>query len=341
MTRRSPRSVRWLMSWALLVQAVHACSDTDDSGDDAAAGAGNSADAGRDAGTDGPSGSGGSSSGRSGSGAGNPGSAGRDSGQGGETGAGGMMGSSGTNGAGSGGGVGLDEVDLTLGGLNQDLPAPTQDCLETLQTHDGCLAMSGEYNGEAIDFECGIAMAAIQVAYFGMNGSRQIGCGLELAPEGEFRIALIVGEPLFGMLPTALEGDSGDGSQSLVSLFRPGRELQSHSGQEYLLSATHTHQSRIAGEAFLGPGHSEENTSEFARGAFAVSLTPLAGCAANAEDLGCDLIRLRGTFSARTITVLTPRAEGQTCDWGGFRCNEGLECALDAGQRSGTCVKSM
>jgi hypothetical protein len=127
----------------------------------------------------------------------------------------------------------------------------------------------------------------------------------------------------------------------LIAIYRKARRVSSQTDETFLLSDTHQIEIRIAGEAFLGPGRSAGNTSEFARGVFAVSLTPLPTCMPDAEGLGCDTVRLRGTFSARTLSVVVFGAEGASCAEapGMGRCALDLECVIEPGQKYGKCAK--
>jgi hypothetical protein len=73
---------------------------------------------------------------------------------GGATASGGASGAGGASGggAGAGGATGgvpsLSDVDLTLGGLNQDLPAPAKDCLSVTPAPSiACFSVSGTWMG--------------------------------------------------------------------------------------------------------------------------------------------------------------------------------------------------
>jgi hypothetical protein len=65
-------------------------------------------------------------------------------------------------------------------------------------------------------------------------------------------------------------------------------------------------ESRIAGELTYGEGVNPQNTSELARGTYAVSFLPRPGCLPDDEGLGCDTMRFRGSFFIRTRPVVTP-----------------------------------
>jgi hypothetical protein len=250
------------------------------------------------------------------------------------------MGASGMGGAGLGGSLGLDDVDLTLGGFNQDLPTPMHDCLDGKE-YEGCVSFSGEYNGAPLDVR--YMDTSVGVVLLSADSSRRVGCHADLSAEDEFFVSLTFGASLFSELPTTFELVPPLDARlaTYVSFSRDRRKLLSHSDDQFVLGETHKIESRMTGEGFLGPGRSAGNTSEFTRGVFAVSLTPLPTCMPDAEGLGCDTVRLRGTFSARTLSVVVFGAEGASCAEapGMGRCALDLECVIEPGQKYGKCAK--
>jgi hypothetical protein len=94
--------------------------------------------------------------------------------------------------------------------------------------------------------------------------------------------------------------------ESWMLLIREARKVTSHSDGEFLIFDTHTIEGRIAGDAFVQAADSGQKASEFARGVFAVSLTPRTTCMPDADGFGCDAVRIRGTFSARTHVGIDP-----------------------------------
>ena len=83
------------------------------------------------------------------------------------------------------------------------------------------------------------------------------------------------------------------------------RMFESYSSDGFQLGGSHDYELRIAGEGLIGEARFDATkTSEFARGAFAVSITPKAGCTPDGDGFGCDTVRLRGTFYERTPGVM-------------------------------------
>lgn len=234
------------------------------------------------------------------------------SGKGGTGGRGGTGGSSGAAGEGGGGGTpdagdtpDLDDVDLTLDGLNQDLPAPSTDCLMASKPPlVGCIAVSGEFNGEAFDFSCldgnGPANASV-------GPKTRVGaCPGDLASGERLSVAFRLDNAQFESLPATFGYHSPpdeDIPTNIVEVESDDRALLSHGlmmGEfGFLLSETHDIEHAVAGVATYGPGWTEDKTSEFNRGSFALTLEAKSDCAPDADAHGCDTVRLRGNFYTR------------------------------------------
>lgn len=210
----------------------------------------------------------------------------------------GMSGSSGAN-AGSGpesgtptvvvrgSGTRIEDVDLTLGGLNQDLPAPSMDCLTRQDLVVGCMAVSGTYNGSAFDFFCddGSATTAMLSLSAG-DGPRLARCK---GPVGDDNlvVALLLGAESISA-PTHTFSAEAASSGAYVNIWQIERKFQSYPDGTYALAATHDQTFKTAG------------LSEFAMNmdwrvdaSFALSLTPKSRCT---QATGCDALRLRASL---------------------------------------------
>jgi hypothetical protein len=334
---------------AALLNAVGACDGGEGMPSGPSSGAGAAA-AGTRGGTSGTSGmSAGTSGGSSGSAAANGAGAGA-----GVPGAG-ASGAAGSSAGGSGGTAGMaggiDMVDTVppavstfdVSGLSADLAPPSggDSCLETPFTDVGCLTMSGEYNGEPFDFECVNSSGPIVRTFLPQDSLRVVGCGQEFAG-GELYLSVLLGAPLFAApLPSEFSVlNSPDAEMSSQIAFEhEARALGTHEADGFAMAATHTFEARIAGENWLA-GVSDY-PSELARGAFAASLTPLPTCMPDADGLGCDTVRLRGTFNVRTVPTITLFEAGELgCiePPGEGRCAPALQCVIPQGQEFGTCM---
>ncbi len=211
-------------------------------------------------------------------------------------------GDGGSDGGAGSAGTGIDDVDLTLGGFNQDLPAPTGDCVSADVPTAGCLSVSGELNGEMVDFDCFDSYGPIRVAMSPRDLARSFGCGMENGPD----VGVKLGAPLFEGLPVAFEVHATEEADR-SSYVRVGHgDLETYVDGMFQSGSSHTIESRIAGELTYGEGVNPQNTSELARGTYAVSFLPKAGCVPDGEGRGCDIMRFRGSFFIRTRPVVTP-----------------------------------
>lgn len=193
-------------------------------------------------------------------------------------------------------GASLDDIDLTLGGLNQDLPAPARDCLQTLEPSLVCLSFTGDHIGAPIAATCDTGSS-------GSNGtSRNLECTVDTAA-GKVRVVIRLAAALVAPAPRAFEFFSPptNDPNTSVRVYVSDRNVNT-GGKEALLS--HDLQVAVAGLSYHGPGWNPSRTSEFERGTFAITSTPKAGCVPDDMGFGCDSIRIRGVFSARTVAYI-------------------------------------
>jgi hypothetical protein len=290
---RSAAYGRWVFALAL----VAGCGgdDDDDGGkpphDGQVAGQGGAGSGAAGSAGNAGSGGGGSNAGRGGAGA--SGSSGR----------GGSAAGSGGSGAGSGGSSGaagsasIDDVDLTLGGFNQDLPAPGSNCLMRDDFIVGCIALAGEYNGEAFDLVC--SGADFDHTY----GARYtFGCRTE-ALGSELQVELIVSQDFVEKRPATFSADTATAA-AYIRFWNTERSFETYRDRLFTMfghDATHDQQMRVAGisENVQQSSPGGQPSDEWRIGAvFALSLTPKSGCAKDAMGLGCDEVELRANLRA-------------------------------------------
>jgi hypothetical protein len=223
-------------------------------------------------------------------------------GAGGETGGVSSGGTAGTGG--SSGGSSLADVDLTLGGLNQDLPTPSTDCLALAKAPlVGCLSVTGSWMGESVDVTCqdakGPASAGTQPP------DRFVGCDATLPSGNAIEIIVRLGGDLVAPLPKAFSFAIPPGSDvhTRMDLTDVTRGYISHSGDAFALAGSYEEKAAVAGLADVEPGIRTGTTSEIEKGTFALTLTPTAGCQSGTA-FECKPIRLRGSFLGRTVPKL-------------------------------------
>jgi hypothetical protein len=231
-------------------------------------------------------GGGGSNAGGSGGSSGNGGSTAGSSGSG--AGSGGGAGTGGT-GAGAAGSVSFEDIDLTLGGFNQDLPEPASNCLMREDFIIGCIAFSGEYDGEAFNLVC--TDADFDHTY----GARYtFGCRTD-ALGSELQVELIVSQDFIETRPATFSADA-PAMASYIRFWNTERMFETYRDRVFSMyghETTHDQQMRVEGIS-----ETVQQSNKWRIGAvFALSLTPKAGCA---EDmgLGCDEVKLRGNLRA-------------------------------------------
>lgn len=204
--------------------------------------------------------------------------------------AGGTGGSGGTSG--TGGGLAIDDVDYTLGGFNQDLPAPSVDCL-TQEVAFGCMSISGEYNGEVFEMVCSENTFSIG------NDARHIfGCRKDIAA-GDFLVEFIIGSNVVHTPPFAFEVSAPE-PRIFYDTWNRTRDAKTYlyrTFSMYQLATTHD-------QEYCATGTSEYDMDRFGnehwrvQGTFGVSHTPKDTCVPDTMGFGCDAVRFRATFRA-------------------------------------------
>jgi hypothetical protein len=202
----------------------------------------------------------------------------------------------------------LDDVDLTLGGMNADLAAPLTDCLHFPKLpFVSCVSVSGEYNGVPFTADCPDSV------YSGA-GSDDVGryiasCSFREAGVPNTKnneVLLYVSAALSRPAPKTYEfGQAVDLERdSRVLVKFPLRKFGADSEDPRASQVQHI---RGAGEVFDGPGRSAGATSRFIRGTFATTITPTPDCVPDADGFGCDSVRLRAVYYARSVVTVFAR----------------------------------
>jgi hypothetical protein len=206
--------------------------------------------------------------------------------------------------AGGGGTPSLADVDLTLGGFNQDLPAPSKDCLAaTTVPTVACFSARGEWLGEQIDISCdegdGPSSAGTQPP------DRFVGCSAKLPSGDDIHVSVRLGGTLVGPTPKAFAFSSPPDStaHTFLDMTDVTKLYSNHVGETFELAATYDETTKVAGLADDEPGIRAGTMSEIIKGTFAVTLAPKASCPAG-TSFECKSIRLRGTFQGRTVYKL-------------------------------------
>ena len=194
------------------------------------------------------------------------------------------------SGAGAGTDATIEDVDLTLGGLNQDLPAPPGDCMNSDGSENRCLAVSGVYNGAAFQIAC----KERELDYYGGDPPR-VGCE-GAAPEGDITVTLELARDLVWR-PTKLIQVDGDARYTHVSVSHWERKFATHPSGVFTLAATHTLTSRVRGISESPPFASTPSFNWKMRGVFALSVVPKPDCVPTSAA-PCDEVRLRAAFFA-------------------------------------------
>jgi hypothetical protein len=253
--------------------------------------------------TAGSSGAAAHSGGSSGTGAGSGGVSNSGAGSSGIVSAGSGAGGMSTDGASAGGmsraGVGgnsvgvaggsAEAVDLELGGLNQDLPAPSVDCL-TEDIIIGCMAIRGEYNGHAFELACDDRKVTVA-----NSRSPHIACRGPIG-DGDLIVELHFGTQLTQTMATTFRAET-DAPNTFVSVSHLQRDFDSYPDGVFALAASHEEQFRTAGRCNTVV-KSSTRTEWHVEGAFGLTLTRKSSCAADAMGFGCDEVRLRGNVRA-------------------------------------------
>jgi hypothetical protein len=300
----------WVMAVALSAAAFGISCTADQADSSGGSGGG----AGSDTTNNGGSGAGGSggnagAGGNGGMGSGAGGSAGiSSSGAGGSGGSTGDSGASGSAGMSSSVTLGRDPnavFDATLGGFNQDLPEPTAACtaMEPMVFGGGCFAISGTYNGEAFNLNC----------WDDLGGPPSITtrtgtCFRPLEAGDSLIVQVTIGVQTAPNAPAAFEvtwpeDDVGD---IFVRVSRSARTFDTHSDSVEPLTVSHDLEMRLAGELWWEHPYETGPIKEIMFTTFALSYTPKADCTRDAEEFGCDEIRLRGVLFTETLQALEP-----------------------------------
>lgn len=180
----------------------------------------------------------------------------------------------------------IDDVDLTLGGFNQDLPAPSVDCLMRENLGLGCMAISLEYNGVAYELQCEDQNIIVAV-----GGDQYFGCKEPFALGGELDIRVTLARQLLSMPAVTFSVDTS-GADAHARVFYPTRNFPTQ------LADTHDQNFRVAGISDVVQTGSGVFARSFWRidGTFGLSLIPKSTCVPDTMGLGCDEIRMRGNF---------------------------------------------
>jgi hypothetical protein len=192
--------------------------------------------------------------------------------------------------------------DASLGGFNQDLPAPRLTC----EVRDGpaglCVVISGVYGEQSFDQHPPANPAYVHLD----GGSRQVGITVELGTDDVLFVATKIGMQVAPIAPSTFEVPSAgvDPADSFVLVEREARRFESHvDGQPV---ATHDVESRLAGELWFAQRADDAPRQEQVHAHFALSVTPKAGCTPDADGFGCDTIRLRGMMTGGTLRAMPP-----------------------------------
>ncbi len=190
----------------------------------------------------------------------------------------------------------IDDVDLTLGGFNQDLPAPSTNCVAAQGLVIGCLSVTGTYNGQSFSLLCDDESDVT----VGMGGSHVVGCrgpagGGDLVVELRLDPALVADPPhTFDAVAPTL--------RTYASVWQLQRGFASYPDGVYELAATHDQVFRLAGiSESVRRGTSNPPQYDWRlRGSFALSLSPQSSCVEGGETK-CDVVKLRATYLAHPI----------------------------------------
>jgi len=178
-------------------------------------------------------------------------------------------------------------VDYSLGGFNQELPAPTVDC-SSRSILVGCFAFSGTYDQKAFDIACSDDSHVVD----GDGPHYVFGCDQTVFDGQRFDVELNLFETLTNTSATSF-GGSVPSAQAFPEAFRPERNLDMYPNRDYAMyayGATHD-------LAFHFAARSEPAKPSFrVSGAFAFSLVPKPTCVPDSMGFGCDEIRARGNF---------------------------------------------
>jgi hypothetical protein len=187
--------------------------------------------------------------------------------------------------------------DMTLGGFNQDLPAPGMPCEERDLSTAQCAAISGVLDGEPVDVQ-----AYGRAAYVFLDGGyRAAALGWDLADGELAEVVIRIGMQTAPIAPATFSASSEDAgaSDSYVGFSAESRAFESH--VDGMPIATHEIEWRIAGELWFAQNRPDGPRHEQVLASFALSITPKPDCTKDADGLGCETLRLRGTTIGATL----------------------------------------
>lgn len=183
-----------------------------------------------------------------------------------------------------------DTIDLTLGGLNEDL-APPDACLFANEPSIACIDFVGEFDGVRFEGCSGNPTSAAS------RDAHTFGCRATLASGNELRIGAKLSVARLGDLPGSLLYTSPPDTDEDTGV------SVTHTSPKYYTFAEDTHDvdARLAAVSGLGPGSGNIEVSGFERGTFALTAVPRDDCVPDADGQGCATVRIRGNFTARTV----------------------------------------
>lgn len=191
----------------------------------------------------------------------------------------------------------IDDVDLALGGFQQDLAAPSVDCVNG---QDLCLSVSGTYNGTPFDLTCKTNKVTV-----GRESSHRIGCRSTIGV-GDLWVELDL-DPNLIEPPVKTFTAVAPSAHTFVYVFNADRGLESYSNDSYQLTATHDQALRIAGISELVKSGGTAGLPLIMkwriRGAFGLTLTPKSTCTKDSMGRGCDEVKLRASFLSNPIKI--------------------------------------
>lgn len=203
----------------------------------------------------------------------------------------------------------LTGVDLTLGGLNQDLPEPPDDCLtapEPSGFSGGCLDWTAEYNGTLVQ-SASFCTTGAERAYVYAGNLRFARC-YGSPPMPELGIGVALGDGALGPLGSPYKVFTVSGppvdfeTTGYIYMQDEARNLVTYEVSRTNIMDTHDYSFRIAGVSNPTEPYDTQKHPETLKGVFAATATPKAGCVPDASGFGCDTVRVRGSFFVRSLT---------------------------------------
>lgn len=181
------------------------------------------------------------------------------------------------------------EVDLTLGGFNQDLAPTPSDC--AVRGTLGCISVSGEIGDQKFSASC-LSTDAISA---NVQGRIQLNCSPDVTGNDFTGFVLkiflddFLGEPTRLFSYESPEGQVPTGGESKAIFYVEPTGFRSYDELEPV-PTTHDEVVRMAGLNYEEPYLSDTRYSKFVFGAFAATWTPQVSC------VDCQLVRLYARF---------------------------------------------